>query len=126
MNIPSSNKPATPSYATLLFICCAIAFGGYLGSHMRLPVVPLFAIDLGADTVEVGIINAAFLLMAALLSLPLGILSDRFGRKRLASLGLLALSATSFLLYFSKRFCSSLHSRDLPVDSINLTSSRTK
>jgi MFS family permease len=102
MNLPSNNKPATPSYATLLFICCAIAFGGYLGSHMRLPVVPLFAMDLGANTVQVGMINAAFLLMAALLSLPLGILSDRFGRKRLASLGLLALSSTSFLLYFSK------------------------
>ncbi|MBW1983066.1 MAG: MFS transporter, partial [Deltaproteobacteria bacterium] len=42
------------------------------------------------------------LLMASLLSLPLGILSDRLGRKRLASFGLLVLSATSFLLCFGK------------------------
>jgi MFS family permease len=68
---------------------------------MRLPVVPLYALSLGADTVQVGIINSAFLLMAGLLSLPLGILSDRFGRKRLACLGVLILSATSYLLYFS-------------------------
>jgi MFS family permease len=101
MSTLSREKSAGPSYVTLLFICCVIAFGGYLGSHMRLPVVPLFALSLGAGTVEVGFINAAFLLMAGLLSLPLGILSDRLGRKRLASFGLLVLSATSFLLYFS-------------------------
>ena len=90
------------SYGALLFICCGVAFAGYLGSNMRLPVVPLYAKSIGADTVQIGIINAAFLLMAGILSLPLGILSDRFGRKLFASLGLVVLTATSFLLYFSK------------------------
>ena len=98
----ASNKSAIPSYTTLLWICCGVAFGGFLGSHMRLPVVPLYARSLGADTVLVGIINSAFLLMAALLSFPLGMMSDRLGRKRLACFGALILSATSFLLYFSK------------------------
>ncbi len=98
----ASNKSAIPSYTTLLFICCGVAFGGYLGSHMRLPVVPLYARSLGADAVQVGIINSAFFLMAALLSFPLGMMSDRLGRKRLACVGALILSATSFLLYFSK------------------------
>jgi len=90
------------SFAPLLVICCGVAFGGYLGSHMRLPVVPLYARSLGADTVQIGIINSAFLLMAGLLSLPFGMLSDRVGRKTLASLGLIVLSMTSFLLYFSR------------------------
>jgi len=90
------------SYGTLLFICCGVAFSGYLGSNMRLPVVPLYARSIGADTVQIGIINSAFLFIAGILSLPLGILSDRFGRKLFASLGLIVLSATSFLLYFSK------------------------
>lgn len=90
------------SFAPLLVICCGVAFGGYLGSHMRLPVVPLYARSLGADTVQIGIINSAFLLMAGLLSLPLGMLSDRVGRKTLASFGLIILSMTSFLLYFSR------------------------
>ena len=102
MKITAPEKSTVPSYATLLVICCGVAFGGYLGSHMRLPVVPLYAQSLGADAVQVGIINSAFLLMAGLLSLPLGILSDRLGRKRLACLGVLILSGTSFLLYFSK------------------------
>jgi len=90
------------SYESLLFICCGVAFCGYLGSNMRLPVVPLYARSIGADTVQVGIINSAFLLMAGILSLPMGILSDRFGRKRFACLGLIVLSVTSFSLYFTK------------------------
>jgi MFS family permease len=102
MTLLARDKAAVPSYSTLLFICCGVAFGGYLGSHMRLPVVPLYARSLGADAVLVGIINSAFLLMAALLSLPLGMMSDRLGRKRLACIGALILSVTSFLLYFSK------------------------
>jgi MFS family permease len=89
-------------YGTLLFICCGVAFGGYLGANMRLPVVPLYARSIGADTVQVGMINSAFLLIAGIMSLPMGILSDRFGRKLFASLGLIVLSVTSFLLYFSK------------------------
>lgn len=102
MTVFARDKSVASSYSTLLFICCIVAFGGYLGSHMRLPVVPLYARSLGADAVMVGIINSAFLLMAGLLSLPLGIMSDRLGRKRLACVGALILSATSFLLYFSK------------------------
>lgn len=102
MTLPARDKANVPSYSTLLFICCGVAFVSYLGSHMRLPVVPLYARSLGADAVLVGMINSAFLLMAALLSLPLGMMSDRLGRKRLAWVGALILSATSFLLYFSK------------------------
>jgi DHA1 family multidrug resistance protein-like MFS transporter len=69
---------------------------------MRLPVIPLYARSIGADTVQIGIINSAFLLIAGIMSLPLGILSDRFGRKLFAALGLIVLSVTSFLLYFTK------------------------
>lgn len=95
-------KPFRPAHGTLLLVCCGIAFGGYVGSHMRVPVLPLFARDLGATTVQVGIINASYLLVAGILSLPLGILSDRIGRKLLASLGVLVLTSISLLLAFSR------------------------
>jgi MFS family permease len=68
---------------------------------MRFPVVPLFAQALGADTVLVGVINAAFLLAAGALSLPLGLIANRVGMKRLAGAGLLVLAASSFLLAVS-------------------------
>jgi MFS transporter, DHA1 family, multidrug resistance protein len=94
-------EPKAPAYETLLFICCGVAFACYFGSYMRIPVVPLFARSLGATTAQVGMINSGFLLMAGLLSLPLGILSDRLGRKLLIICGLLISSCTSLFLYFA-------------------------
>ncbi len=89
------------TYLKLLCICCAVVFGCYFGTYMRMPVVPLYAVTLGADTVEVGLINAAFLLMAGVLSLPLGLFSDRLGAKLTAAVGILILSASSLLVAFS-------------------------
>ncbi|MCK9375855.1 MAG: MFS transporter [Syntrophobacterales bacterium] len=91
----------TPSYPTLLFICCMVVLGCYFGTYMRFPVVPLYAQTLGADTVLVGMINAAFLLGAGTLSLPLGLVVHRLGMKLLASVGLLMLALSSFLLALS-------------------------
>ncbi len=89
------------TYLTLLGICCAVVFGCYFGAYLRMPVVPLYAVTLGADTVEVGLINAAFLLTAGLFSLPLGLVSDRLGAKFTAAVGVLILSASSFLVALS-------------------------
>lgn len=69
---------------------------------MRIPVLPLFARSLGADTLQVGMITSSFMLVAGLLCFPLGIVSDRLGRKRLILAGLLLCSATSLLLGLSK------------------------
>lgn len=99
MNLDGRRRIAT--YRGLLFICCTVTFICYLGSYMRIPVVPLFARSFGAGTVEIGMINSSFLLMAGLLSLPLGILSDRLGRKLLILSGLLISTITAVLLYFS-------------------------
>ena len=90
-----------PSYGVLLTICCTVTGACYFGSYMRIPVVPLYARSFGADVFQVGVINSAFLLMAGLVSLPLGILSDRLGRKLLILAGLALSSCSSFLLYFS-------------------------
>ena len=93
-----------PSFLKLMVICCAITFGCYLAVFMRLPVVPLFARDLGVTVTEIGLINAAFFLMAGLLSFPLGMAADRYGSKAVAAAGLLLLAPTAFLLSFSTTF----------------------
>jgi MFS transporter, DHA1 family, multidrug resistance protein len=90
-----------PRYAMLLLICCGVVLGCYFGTYMRFPVVPLYAQSLGADTVMVGLINAAFLLSAGALSLPLGLIVNRLGMKLLAGAGLLILGGSSFLLAVS-------------------------
>ena len=84
-----------PSYGKLMLICCGVTFCCYMAAFMRLPVVPLHAHALGVDTGRIGVINATFFLMAGLLSLPLGMGGDRWGRKRVAAVGLLTLAAAS-------------------------------
>jgi MFS family permease len=88
----------------LLTICCLVTFGCYFAVSMRLPVVPLFASGLGVSTSLIGVINAAFYLMAGLLAIPAGVLSDIFGRKRLVVTGALILLAGMLLLMFARSF----------------------
>ncbi|HVO68284.1 MAG TPA: MFS transporter [Syntrophales bacterium] len=95
-------KTGHSSYEKLLVACCAVCFACYFGSYMRIPVVPLFARSIGADTFHVGLINSSFLLMAGLLCLPLGILSDGLGRKPLIVTGIFITACSSFLLTLSE------------------------
>ncbi|MFZ2447987.1 MAG: MFS transporter [Syntrophobacteraceae bacterium] len=90
------------SYRVLLLVCCAVCFGCYSGAYMRIPVLPLFARQLGADTFQIGLITSSFMLVAGVLCFPLGIMSDRLGRKRLILAGLLLSAATSILLGLSR------------------------
>jgi len=67
-------SPATgATIPTPVLVACALTLVLYLGAYMRLPLVPLFARELGASTVDVGMINAVFMLAAAALALPLGV-----------------------------------------------------
>ncbi len=92
-------------YAALLWAICSLGFASYVGSYMRIPMVPLFAGELGAGALEVGVINSLFLLMAGVLSFPLGVLSDRWGRKTLVLWGLLVSSVSALLLAVSQTPC---------------------
>ncbi len=65
---------------------------------MRLPVVPLYARTLDITTAQIGIFNAAFFLMAGLLSLPMGLVSDRTGSKPVAGVGVAILAMSAFAL----------------------------
>jgi MFS family permease len=99
-NIQSDRR----SFAALLTICCLVTFGCYFAVSMRLPIVPLYARGFGVSTSQIGVINAAFYLMAGILALPSGMLSDLFGRRRLAVSGTLVLLAGMLLLFFGRSF----------------------
>ena len=92
------------SFAALLTICCLVTFGCYFAVSMRLPVMPLYASGFGISTSQIGVINAAFYLIAGVLALPSGMLSDLFGRRRMAACGTLILFAGMLSLYFSTTF----------------------
>ncbi len=89
-------------YLFALTVCCLLTLGFYAASYMRIPVVPLYARSLGATASTVGIINSIFFLTAGCLSIPMGYLCDRMGRKKTATIGTFIVSITSFLLAFTK------------------------
>ncbi len=91
----------TKTSTRLLLTTCVISFVCFFASYMRIPIVPLFAASLGADAVQVGMINGAFMLMAGALSIPSGLLSDRTGRRIPLLGGMILLSASSLMLFWS-------------------------
>ena len=97
-------SPDRRTFATLLTICCLVTFGCYFAVSMRLPVVPLYARGFGISTAQIGVINAAFYMMAGLLALPSGMLSDFLGRKRLAIIGSVILFIGMALLYTGRSY----------------------
>ncbi|HYA41237.1 MAG TPA: MFS transporter [Syntrophobacteraceae bacterium] len=91
-----------PSYPILMLTSCVVGLGCYTAAYMRIPILPLYARSLGIGPIEIGIINSLLMLAAGILSVPLGILSDRLGRKRLVLTGILVTAASSYLLALSR------------------------
>jgi len=70
-----------------LLLACVITIIHHTGAYMRVPVLPLYAAAHGATPAVVGQIVALHTGIAALLAVPSGLASDRFGRTRLLALG---------------------------------------
>jgi len=87
-----------------LILCCVFTFACYFAVQMRLPLVPLYAHSLGMTSVQIGIINSAYFLMAGCLSFPMGMASDRMGPRRVALFGVFLMSVALSLLCLSKTF----------------------
>jgi MFS family permease len=102
--MPTDLRNPDPSFVSLLTVCCLVTFGCYLAVSLRLPVVPLYARGFGVTTAQIGAINAAFYLMAGLLSIPSGALSDLFGRKKLCIAGSAILCVGMLLLAFGRSY----------------------
>jgi MFS family permease len=77
-----------------------ISFVFNLGGGLIAPALPLYARSLGADYRDLGLIGAAHGIAYAILTIPLGRASDRFGRKRLLVLSAvtIALAAGCYLV----------------------------
>ncbi len=84
-----------------LLLACVIVFTTYVGAFIRVPVIPLFATELGASKFEVGLITFGFMVVAGILAFPLGFASDKSGRKLFIIIGLGLSFLSSFLLAFS-------------------------
>lgn len=67
------------------------------------PVLPLFASYLGADAAGVGFIAAISAFTGIVVSIPAGLLSDRWGRKRMLLFSVLVFSTAPFLYLLISR-----------------------
>jgi MFS family permease len=80
-----------------LFVIALILFVNALGSGLILPLLPFFALGLGASPVAIGLLIATLPLCAALSGPPLGALADRYGRKPILLISV-AGTTTGFVL----------------------------
>jgi len=74
-----------------------VAFFGFASFNFLVPVIPLYADTLGASVSQVGLIVGAISYVAAFLLIPLGVLSDRFGRRNLLVGGLIVFTLAPLL-----------------------------
>lgn len=83
------NDRMTPAELRASFALGAIHFLRMFGLFLMLPVFALYAEDLhGATPLLIGVAIGAYGCTQALLQIPFGSLSDRYGRKRMITLGL--------------------------------------
>ncbi len=89
-----------PSRPKLLRIFLPFAFGYYLSYLYRVVnavIAPNLVADLGVDPSDLGLLTAAYFLTFAAFQLPLGVLLDRYGPRRIESLLLIFAALGAFI-----------------------------
>jgi DHA1 family multidrug resistance protein-like MFS transporter len=96
-----------------LFILSFTLLVVMLGYGMVMPIMPFYIEHFGAGGTELGWLMATYSLMQ-LISAPLwGILSDRYGRKPILSVGVLGYAVTLFMFGLAKSFTMLFIARSL-------------
>ena len=103
--IPASNRSS-------VFFFCIVNFLWWIGLYLYVPILPIYIQAAGASLNIVGAVLSAYAIPQVLLRIPIGIWSDRLGRRKpLVAIGIiftslgalgLGLSATPWLLFLSR------------------------
>jgi MFS family permease len=99
--IMTSNREITkPSKDRIsaLAVVCAVGYFGFAGHSLLFPVIPHFAVNLGASVSGVGLIVAAYSYAITLTVIPIGYLGDKFPKRHIWAIGLLILIFMSLSL----------------------------
>jgi MFS family permease len=95
--------PHAPSPAWILFFLSASVGVAMIGLGIIWPLVPVYAVELGASGFQVGLIIATFNIARTVFNPISGRLSDHWGRKPFIVLGLFLYAAVSVLYVMSSR-----------------------
>lgn len=79
-----------------ILLCSTGLFAIFSSTISKSPVLPLFASYLGADALGVGVVAAISTFAGIIASIPAGMLSDRFGRKRMLIVSAVIFSTAPF------------------------------
>lgn len=80
-----------------ILLCATGLFAVFSSTISKSPVLPLFSSYLGADPSGVGLIASISAFTGVIASIPAGILSDRFGRKKMLLFSAIVFSTAPFL-----------------------------
>lgn len=83
-----------------IILCSAGLFAIFSSTISKSPVLPLFASHLGADPAGVGFVASVSAFAGVVFSIPAGILSDRFGKKKMLLISSAIFSSAPFLYLF--------------------------
>ncbi len=87
-------------FTPFALLCTSGLFAIFSSTISKSPVLPLFASHLGASPSGVGMIAAVSAFTGVICSIPGGILSDRFGRRRMLIASLAVFASAPFLYQF--------------------------
>jgi MFS transporter, Spinster family, sphingosine-1-phosphate transporter len=87
----------SPHQVRVLAILMLVNFINYIDRQIVFPLFPLIRGEFSLTYLQVGGLAAAFSIVHALTTLPLGVLADRTSRKKVIGFGLLFWSAATFL-----------------------------
>lgn len=82
----------------VLFLATLVVFIDSLGYGVIVPLFPHYAEALGAGDFALGVLYATYGITLLLFAVPMGVLSDKFGRKPFILFGMFAMSG-SFIFY---------------------------
>jgi DHA1 family multidrug resistance protein-like MFS transporter len=83
-----------------LLLCSTGLFAIFSSTIAKSPVLPLFASYLGADPAAVGSVAAVSAFTGVLFSIPIGMLSDRVGRRKMLLCSALVFASAPFCYLF--------------------------
>lgn len=103
--IPALNR-------TSIFLFCIVNFLWWIGLYLYVPILPVYVQEAGASLNMVGTVLSAYAIPQVILRIPIGIWSDKLGRRKpmviggiiftsLGALGL-GLSTTAWLMFLSR------------------------